>query len=81
MQVEADTDIVRKMTGGQIDISYADCGESVALGNVRSVITSENILSFNYVISGSLDVVVQGSVRKVGSHLWIEIDILFIFTK
>ena len=70
-----------KMTRGQMDMSCPDCGERIAWGNVSSVITSKNILSFNYVTSGSLDVVVQGSVRKVGSHLWIEIDILFIFTK
>ena len=62
-------------------MSCPDCGEHIAWENVSSVITSKNILSFNYVISGSLDVVVQGGVRKVGSHLWIEIDILFNSTK
>ena len=81
MQLEADTDIVREMTRGQIDISCPDCGEHIAWGNVSSVITSQNILSFDYVISGSIVVVVLGGVKKVGSHLWIEIDILFIFTK
>ena len=62
------------MTIGQLDISCPDSGERVAWGNVRSEITSKNILSFNYVISGSMDMVVLGGVRKVGSHLWIEID-------
>ena len=51
-----------------------DCGERIAWGNVSSVITSKNILSFNYVISGSIVMVVLGGVKKVGSLLWIEID-------
>ena len=79
MQLEADTDIVREMTRGQMVISCPDCGESVAWGNVRSVLTSKNILSFNCVLSGSTDVVVLGGVKRVGSHHWIKIDNLFIF--
>ena len=69
MQLEADTDIAREITRDQMDISCLDCEEHVALGNVRSVITSKNILSFNCVISGSIEVVVRGGVGKVGSHL------------
>ena len=79
MQLEADTDIVWEMTRGQMVISCPDCGESVAWGNVRSVLTSKNILSFNCVLSGSTDVVVLGGVKRVGSHHSIKINNLFIF--
>ena len=68
MQLEADTDIVREMTRGQMVISCPDCGESVAWGNIRSVLISKNV-------------VVLGGVKRVGSHHWIEINNLFTYDK